>query len=837
MKTKWMLVLVLGAVAPLCLAASKPLSVELREARYTEEMKGDLDQAIKLYEKIAFNAEADRRYIAEALFRLGTCYAKKGIHDKAEVQFNLVITQYADQTDFVARAQKEMAALQGKTDGVVAQAVKTISTCAEGDPKVKAAIDTLKGHDSAVVVTELTKHLDSQIHTIRRAAIYILWQGQFADIQSAVVKLTELCKHPEDLTRGMAALTLGQNKVISAYDALCSMTATDLSPYARRCGAYALGLLGKPEAKSILEKAAQDPDTLVSDNAKAALDMLNQSKLAAPITGTQELATDSSDGYNIKIDRIQRCPSSRHDTEMTGFPMIPQQTSGDSWSDERSNNESKTIPGVGSGRAQGFTSAGGGGMGGGIGGSYTAPNLALQVKVDHPNTPKGRILLCEVDGKVTAHDNQGHELTSPGFPASLRMRMQGIDYPEGSGRTAIHLYQPKESLGADSLQSVEGHLLLLEAKQTRFEFTGEELLHATTKKNGSMAVQLMNVKNTADGSDVTVAVAPTPLKKPMDPSERMRRLQSSQGRLAVVLVDTDGRIYPPAQTQSGSSGSSQRSGGSSSGMSWGSASGSGHASWGPGGSGRSSSGGSGPGMSGSVGSELSPQETHERWPTTVCRFAPLPTGAKLKAVRCTITDQVGEPRSVAFSLKDIPLPRAADNEPFGESAAASAKSPSLSTISAADKKETEKIRSQAWQLWQQQKFAEAEPLFQQAVEKDPTNANAWNGMVWTLFNLGRPEAAKEAFTKCIEIDPKQGAAFNGLGWIAKGQRQIDEAIRNWEQALKVLPNGTAAMNGLATTYMEKQDYAKAAQMYQRWLKVEPNSADAKAGLEKANAGQ
>jgi len=151
----------------------------------------------------------------------------------------------------------------------------------------------------------------------------------------------------------------------------------------------------------------------------------------------------------------------------------------------------------------------------------------------------------------------------------------------------------------------------------------------------------------------------------------------------------------------------------------------------------------------------------------------------------------------------------------------------------ADKLEAEKIRAQAWQLWNQQKFAEAEPLFQQALEKDPTNANAWNGYGWTLFNLGRPDAAKEAFTKCIELDSKQGAAWNGLGWIAKGQGKVDEAVENWEQALKVLPNGTAAMNGLAMTYMEKQDYAKAAQVYQRWLKVEPNSSDAKAGLEKA----
>jgi tetratricopeptide (TPR) repeat protein len=148
-----------------------------------------------------------------------------------------------------------------------------------------------------------------------------------------------------------------------------------------------------------------------------------------------------------------------------------------------------------------------------------------------------------------------------------------------------------------------------------------------------------------------------------------------------------------------------------------------------------------------------------------------------------------------------------------------------------DKKEAEKIRAQAWQLWNQQKFAEAEPLFQQAVEKDPTNANAWNGLGWSLFNLSRPQAAQEAFEKCIQIDPTDARPLTAC-WIAKGQGQVDEAIKNWNRP-SVLPSGTAAINGLAMTCMEKKDYAKAAEWYQAWLKVEPSNADAKAGLEKA----
>ena len=54
------------------------------------------------------------------------------------------------------------------------------------------------------------------------------------------------------------------------------MTTNDTSGYARRCAAYALGHLGRPEGRPALEKALKDKDPLVRSNAGAALRMLPQ---------------------------------------------------------------------------------------------------------------------------------------------------------------------------------------------------------------------------------------------------------------------------------------------------------------------------------------------------------------------------------------------------------------------------------------------------------------------------------------------------------------------------------------------------------------------------------
>ena len=164
----------------------------------------------------------------------------------------------------------------------VRDAVTTISTCAEGDPRVSKALGTLKGLDQKAVVAELAGFLDSEQDTMRRAAVYVLWQGKLASIEAAVPKLLKLCEHQEEFTRGMAALTLGANKVGNSFPALSAMTTKDASGYSRRCAAYALGLLGDKKAVPVLQQALKDSDPLVRNNAQAALTMLGVKPEAPP---------------------------------------------------------------------------------------------------------------------------------------------------------------------------------------------------------------------------------------------------------------------------------------------------------------------------------------------------------------------------------------------------------------------------------------------------------------------------------------------------------------------------------------------------------------------------
>lgn len=157
---------------------------------------------------------------------------------------------------------------------IVENAVTGISTMADGDARIRPLLASLGQLREPAVVEAVTKYFDSDKDTVRRSAIYIIWKDTFSDPSPALRGLGKLCWHKEDITRGMAALALGTTKAKKAFDVLADMTSNDKSPFARRCGAYALGQLGDQKAKPILEKAAKDPDNLLRNNAKVALQML-----------------------------------------------------------------------------------------------------------------------------------------------------------------------------------------------------------------------------------------------------------------------------------------------------------------------------------------------------------------------------------------------------------------------------------------------------------------------------------------------------------------------------------------------------------------------------------
>jgi tetratricopeptide (TPR) repeat protein len=110
MLKKVVCLIVVAVILPLGLAAGAESSSSLLEKGiYTEETVGDLDAAIKIYEKIIDEGKANRRFVAQAQFRRGQCLLKQGNKEEAEKAFSELVNQFKDspnQKKLVEKARK-----------------------------------------------------------------------------------------------------------------------------------------------------------------------------------------------------------------------------------------------------------------------------------------------------------------------------------------------------------------------------------------------------------------------------------------------------------------------------------------------------------------------------------------------------------------------------------------------------------------------------------------------------------------------------------------------------------------------------------------------------------
>ncbi|MHC4117205.1 MAG: sugar-binding protein [Planctomycetota bacterium] len=99
------IILVLAVAALPSAAPGKAANVLLQEGLYAEEVDGDLDAAIRIYQQIIKQADAQRPHVAQAMYRLGMCHLKKQDEAQARAIFARLVADYGDQTKVVDKVK------------------------------------------------------------------------------------------------------------------------------------------------------------------------------------------------------------------------------------------------------------------------------------------------------------------------------------------------------------------------------------------------------------------------------------------------------------------------------------------------------------------------------------------------------------------------------------------------------------------------------------------------------------------------------------------------------------------------------------------------------------
>ena len=102
-KTWYIVLMVYVALMSAAAAEGKPPGVLLQEGLYAEEIDGDLDKAIGIYQQVVDDAKATESQGAQSLYRMGMCYLKKQEELQAKRVFQSLIEKYPKQTKVIEK--------------------------------------------------------------------------------------------------------------------------------------------------------------------------------------------------------------------------------------------------------------------------------------------------------------------------------------------------------------------------------------------------------------------------------------------------------------------------------------------------------------------------------------------------------------------------------------------------------------------------------------------------------------------------------------------------------------------------------------------------------------
>ncbi|MHC4752945.1 MAG: tetratricopeptide repeat protein [Planctomycetota bacterium] len=114
------IIFLLAVVLPASVALSQSASVLLQEGLHAEQIKGDLDAAIKVYERVLKDFPRNRPVAAKALLHIGLCYEKLG-KQEAQKAYQRIVQEFSDQQKIVAEARTRLSRLKQLASAVQAE--------------------------------------------------------------------------------------------------------------------------------------------------------------------------------------------------------------------------------------------------------------------------------------------------------------------------------------------------------------------------------------------------------------------------------------------------------------------------------------------------------------------------------------------------------------------------------------------------------------------------------------------------------------------------------------------------------------------------------------------
>jgi len=118
-------------------------------------------------------------------------------------------------------------------------------------------------------------------------------------------------------------------------------------------------------------------------------------------------------------------------------------------------------------------------------------------------------------------------------------------------------------------------------------------------------------------------------------------------------------------------------------------------------------------------------------------------------------------------------------------------------------------------------FDDAEALYRQAIQLDPSLAIAYTNLGNIRFRQGDDPGAEALYAQALQVDANQPEAHYNIGYVALERGDAERAIPHFEKAVAVDPRFADAHFNLAMALEQVEDSARAKPHWKRYLELEP----------------
>ena len=122
-------------------------------------------------------------------------------------------------------------------------------------------------------------------------------------------------------------------------------------------------------------------------------------------------------------------------------------------------------------------------------------------------------------------------------------------------------------------------------------------------------------------------------------------------------------------------------------------------------------------------------------------------------------------------------------------------------------------------LERQKKYEQAERLFRQVIDSDPSNASALNYLGYMLADRNtRLQEAQELVQKAVQLDPGNYAFLDSLGWVYFRLNKLDDAEQQLTKSLQIMSKDPTIHDHLGDVYFKQGKTKEAISQWQSSLK-------------------